>query len=429
MKTSGKILAIILAALCARAALAVPSITVDSVVQRWPWNNKIDITYTVSGGQNVAAGVYARIVFTANIGGASYTIDGVAYTIDGVHDVGADASDGTHTVTYQLPSGLQATGCTMTAQLLSADVPSGDDYMVVDLSDGTLTYEGLFATQAESNTRYNTDAYKTGKLVLRKVPKWADRATLPNAASLPAAGYPTGDSALKPPDFASLPNTPTTWATARDYYIGVFPVTVAQDAIIRGNSSTTKTPLARVSYKGLRGATTDDAALAPTSSIPVVASNTGTFLQRLNYKTGNKFNFDLPTEVMFEIAERAGVTTIYNWGSTTSDGGSYANVGSTSRIVGALLPNNWGLYDTAGWVWEWCLDSLVTGVNMNNRTYRPDAFTPGCSDSASRMVRGGGSAYDSISNNSTYFRASFRTSPAADTENNKYGFRVSRIAD
>ena len=73
MKTSGKILAISLAALCARAALAVPSITVDSVVQRWPWNNKIDITYTVGGGQNVAAGVYARIVFTANIGGASYT--------------------------------------------------------------------------------------------------------------------------------------------------------------------------------------------------------------------------------------------------------------------------------------------------------------------------------------------------------------------
>ncbi len=419
MAKSGKLLAITLTAQCALCAFATPSITVDSVVQRWPWNNKIDITYTVSGGQNVAAGVYARIVFTANIGGASYTIDGV-------HDVGADASDGTHTVAYQLPSGLQATGCTMTAQLLSADVPSGDDYMVVDLSDGTLTYEGLFATQEESNSRYNTDAYKTGKLVLRKVPKWADRATLQNTASLPADGYPTGDSALKPPDFSSYPNTPTKWATARDYYIGVFPVTVAQNAIIRGNSSTTKTPVVSVSYKGLRGATADGAALAPTSSIPVVASNSGTFLQRLNYKTGNKLNFDLPTEVMFEIAERAGVTTIYNWGSTTSNGGSYAHVGNTTSSVGSHQPNNWGLYDTAGWVWEWCLDTAVSGVDLKNRL---DAFTPGCAESASRMVRGGGCAYDSIGNNSTYFRASYRTALGAATENAKYGFRVSRIAD
>ena len=109
------------------ATASAASITVDSVAQRWPWNNKLDITYTVTGGQNVAAETYARIVFTANIGGT-------AYTIDGVHDVGANASDGTHTVTWTLPAGLKATGCTMTAQLLSTDNPSGDDYLIVDLT-------------------------------------------------------------------------------------------------------------------------------------------------------------------------------------------------------------------------------------------------------------------------------------------------------
>ena len=36
------------------------SITIDSVTQRWPWNNKVDITYTVTDGQNVAAGAYAK---------------------------------------------------------------------------------------------------------------------------------------------------------------------------------------------------------------------------------------------------------------------------------------------------------------------------------------------------------------------------------
>ena len=87
------------------------SITVDNVAQRWPWNNKIDITYTVSGGQDVALGVYARIVFTASIGTTNIVIDGV-------HDVGANASNGTHTVAYTLPSGLKASGCTVTAQLI-----------------------------------------------------------------------------------------------------------------------------------------------------------------------------------------------------------------------------------------------------------------------------------------------------------------------
>lgn len=50
-------------------ASAATTIAVDSVVQRWPWNNKVDITYTAGDGQDVANGVYRRIVFTATIGG------------------------------------------------------------------------------------------------------------------------------------------------------------------------------------------------------------------------------------------------------------------------------------------------------------------------------------------------------------------------
>ena len=38
------------------------SVTIDSVTQRWPWNNKVDITYTVTDGQDVGMGIYARIV-------------------------------------------------------------------------------------------------------------------------------------------------------------------------------------------------------------------------------------------------------------------------------------------------------------------------------------------------------------------------------
>ena len=103
------------------AASAATTITVDSVVQRWPWNNKVDITYTVVGGQNLAAEEYKKIVFTT-------VIDGTTYTIDGTTHVGASANAGTHTVTWTLPDGVKSTNCTMSAAVYAADVPSGDDY-------------------------------------------------------------------------------------------------------------------------------------------------------------------------------------------------------------------------------------------------------------------------------------------------------------
>ena len=103
----------------------------------------------------------------------------------------------------------------MTATLLAAENPSGDDYMIVDLQTGEVTYEGLLGTgadgQTRSNARYNTDEYKTTKMVLRKVPRWADRASLPNGASLPENGYPTGYKGTTDTDgiHSKYPNSPT----------------------------------------------------------------------------------------------------------------------------------------------------------------------------------------------------------------------------
>lgn len=390
------------------SAGAATTISVDSVVQRWPWNNKVDITYTVSGGQDVAAGRYCRIVFTT-------VIDGQTVTIDGVKDIGAPADDGTHTVTWTLPDGVLSTNCTMSAAVYSADVPSGDDYLIVDLTrtDGNIVYEGLFATQDASNTRYNADVYKTDRLVLRKVP---------------AGGpYPTGDSVRY-----NTANAATTWRTARDYYIGVFPVTQYQyEKICGSNPASCKTeiegnvtahrPVENVSWNDLRLATT-----APTSSIPAVASNTGTFLQRLNYMTGNAFGFDLPTEVMFELAQRAGATTRYSWGSEVS--ADYVvcqeNAGGSTVAVGSRLPNAWGLYDTAGNVWEWCLDD---GSGFpTNLADAPDPFTPACSGHAHRRNRGGGRYTHEIGNDA--FNTSLRNSNEP-TFKFAMGFRVAWIAD
>ena len=409
------------------------SITIDSVQQRWPWNNKVDITYTVSGGQDVAAGVFAKIVFTA-------TIAGQTYTIDGVHDIGVNASNGTHTVTWTPPADIRAkaTDCTMTATLSAADNPSGDDYIVVELSGenkGRISYEGLLASQQASNDRYNTDEYKTTKLVLRKVPRWVDRGALPNAAVLSSmAGYPTGYSG----DSEVPKNSPKKWPTARDYYIGVFPVTQTQYKTIVGSNPSQFTteiagnvvghrPVEMVSWNTLRDSKAITASIVP--------SATGGFFARLDYATSR--NFDLPTEVMFEIAQRAGSTAKYSWGDTPST--NYVVTSETSGgstvAVGSRLPNNWGLFDTTANVREWCLDANDRNNSSPNKdlNLRTDAFTPNSGDGLTyRIYRGGGSPTTGVlADGAVPYRckASFRDSQGAGSTFGSLGFRVALIAD
>ncbi len=392
----------------APAAQTATTITVDSVVQRWPWNNKLDITYTVNDGQDVSVSKFKRIVFTAVIGGETYVIDGVS-------DVGASANTGTHTVTWTAPSGVLDANCTMTAAVYAADAPSGDDYLVIDLSTGAKSYEGLLATQADSNARYNVATYKTTKMVLRKV----------------AAGgtYPTGDNA----NYASR-NSARTWTTDRDYYMGVFPVTQDQYARIgadAGDTPSTRTwnatgnnkahrPVENVTWDDLRLATT-----ASTSSIPATASaTTGTFFQRLNFKTG--LNFDLPTMVMYEIAARADATTVFFWGDTWDNTKVVcgANSGNCTFAVGSKDPNNWGLYDVSGNTWDWCLDDYTAEINMASHT---DPFAPVyIQDSTTKTLRGG-EGYGS--NNQNNFRASTISGSGHATKSNNVGFRVALVVE
>lgn len=349
----------VMAAIAAFAATvaSAASITVDRVAQRWPWNNKVDITYTVDGGQDVALGVYARIVFTANIGGA-------IYTIDGVHDIGANASNGTHTVTWTLPAGVRAAGCTMSAQLLTADNPSGDDYMVIDLDSNdratAVSYEGLLASQNASNVRYNSDIYKKSKLVLRKVP---------------AGGpYRTGHANYSK---ASMPDSPIDRTTTSAYYIGIFPVTQYQYTKLCAASVTDSAlPNTGINWNTLR------ASAATAAQIPSVDSDTGSFFQRLNYKTG--LYFDLPTEVMFEIAMRAGRTTVFYWGDSWN--GDKVNYNSSGyEAVGLRDSNDWGLYNMN----DNPVEILRDNQSAADVATLSDPFVPSTVASSSRVMRGG----------------------------------------
>ena len=413
----------------AAATEAATSVRVDSVAQRWPWNNKVDIAYTIGGGQELATSNFCKVVFTTVIDGQTFTIDGST--------VGASANEGSHKVTWTVPSGLRCTNCTMTAAVYPADVPSGNDYMIIDLGSGAIEYEGLYATQEESNSRYNTALYKTDKLVLRKVP---------------AGTYRTGDnehfsSTSTTPNLDSWGyNTEKDWNTGRDYYIGVFPVTQRQIIRVYGNRYGGKTaeiagnivdhrPTESISWYRVRWSEEGSATyISPTSPVPAVAkANTGTFFQRLNYKTGKYF--DLPTEVMWEIAARAGTTTCYYWGSTTNSLPDHVicmeNSGASTVAVGSRLPNGWGLYDMIGNVNQMCLDDQVSG-SMSGRT---DAFTPAratspnANNANNRRARGNGYYNSSFLSGGYRFYSSIRAQVPIGTTTTQIGFRISHIVD
>ena len=409
-----KLLIMIGAAAVAVGAYA-SSVTIDSVLQRWPWNTKVDIAYTVTGGQNISGGVFARMEFIATINGTTYTIDG--------NTIGASASDGSHVATWTAPADMRvkSLSCSMTAKVISADVPSGNDYMIVQLEDdattgakkGDVTYEGLYVDQAGSNARYNTDAYKKTKLVLRRIPRWSQRSKLPNASVLTGTGYPTGDT----DNFSSgnSRNTRAWWQTDKDYYICIFPITQAQ--VRRIGPSGLNAPDTMVPRAFFIRKTRVRGDLTPLEMVP---SEQDTFISLLNDATG--LYFDLPTEVMFEIALRAGATTKYYWGADMDTDYVVCNAESTAA-VGTKKPNDWGLYDMQGNVFEQVLDGQVAGDMADNT----DAFTPTYDATAAARVRvcGGGGYNDDSADEKFY--ASRRGSVGVSENASWLGCRVAYI--
>ena len=83
-----------------------------------------------------------------------------------------------------------------------------------------------------------------------------------------------------------------------------------------------------------------------------------TFINRLNSYTGR--NFRLPTEAEWEFAARGGNYSHhykYSGSNYIGDVAWYANnSGNRTHPVGTKQPNELGLYDMSGNVYEWCSD-------------------------------------------------------------------------
>ena len=83
----------------------------------------------------------------------------------------------------------------------------------------------------------------------------------------------------------------------------------------------------------------------------------------------------LPTEAEWEYAARGGLANQrYPWGTSidVSRANYNGNVGDTTA-VGTYPANNYGLYDMAGNVWEWCLDEYQNDFYRNSSRRNPMA--------------------------------------------------------
>jgi formylglycine-generating enzyme required for sulfatase activity len=97
----------------------------------------------------------------------------------------------------------------------------------------------------------------------------------------------------------------------------------------------------------------------------------------------------LPTEAEWEKAARGGSQTMFSFGDDESKIGDYAwyidNSSGTTHPVGTKKPNQYGLYDMIGNVYEWISDRYGADYYRHSPTHDPQG--PG--SGGARVLRGG----------------------------------------
>ena len=262
-------------------------------------------------------------------------------------------------------------------------------YAVVDLSGGpdAANYPVRYTNEAPN---LDDDTCRTTELWLRRIP-----------AGTFMMGSPEDELGRQPSDMAQHEVTIT-----QDYYIGVFECTQKQWELVMGTKpsyfdNTTyyaSRPVEQVTYYMIRGKGWPSYGHAVDST---------SFMGKLQAKTG--LTFDLPTEAQWEYACRAGTTTALNSGKNLTSTGRDVNMNEVGRYlknggsvyshqctsgngtakVGSYLPNDWGLYDMHGNVWEWCLDWYGASISSTAAETDPVGPTSPPTSGSYHVSRGG----------------------------------------
>lgn len=163
--------------------------------------------------------------------------------------------------------------------------------------------------------------------------------------------------------------------TLNDFYIGKFEVTQKQwRDVMGGNPSYFQNcdncPVEQVSWSDIQK-----------------------FINKLNQITGKPYR--LPTEAEWEYAATGGNNNngyAYSGSNNVSDVAWFSeNSGSKTHPVGQKQPNELGIYDMSGNVWEWCND----WYDEKYYNYGPSNNPRGPGTGKYRVLRGGSWGYGS----------------------------------
>lgn len=271
-------------------------------------------------------------------------------------------------------------------------------YCVIDLSGGPNATKYPVSYLNDVPKGGWTDEFKTTKLVLRKI---------------------------EPGSFEYAPGKK--FKLTKPFHIGVFEVTQKQYELVMGNNPSAhrgdNRPVENLSYEMLRGKM-KGLTWPQTDEV-----DDNTFIAYIRKRTN--LHFDLPTEVQWEYACRAGTKSKYNNGGNSKEDmvkcGLCAENDGRNRhtsVVGSFVANKWGLYDMHGNVWESCLDRIVGerwggGFSWVEYPNNADVNPVGSHIGMFRAVRGGcwGSVVGECSSD---FR--FRWHPSS--KNDADGFRL-----
>lgn len=372
----------------AMSALAAPTITGVTAQQRYPWNGKVDISYTVTG--DIAAEAKQSAVFTSL---KVMAIDKVANTTNIATQLSGDTAltAGTHKFVWDMNAeGLTFKSSNVVFNVACEKTPA--TYCVIDLSAGAnaTSYPVTYLAEPPSGG-FNVDEYKTTKLVLRRIE---------------AGTFIMGEDQKDESHRVTL---------TKPFFCGLFEVTQRQYELVTGTDPCASTeygkgnnyPVHYVSYNMIRGSS--NGANWPSSS----AVDSSSFMGKLRARTG--LDFDLPTEAQWEYACRTGTTTTYSYGNSAN--GNYmwytSNSSSKTHPVGVKTANPWGLYDMHGNVWEWCLDwygTLAYGTDPK-----------GSASGSDRVYRGG--SWRNVADDCT---SSYRNSVTPSSGYSGRGFRLFR---
>ena len=386
----------------AATANATPSIGQVLVHQLWPWSQNVKVEYTLSGTDGGAYDIDVSC-YEAGVEIATSKVRSALCGGEGFHGV---KGDGIHTFTLD-PSRLVAEGSTALGNFTVSITVAGPgdplasrlEYRVFDLETGEVTdlrrrdffdhpdiYGSVITNYADVGAGttalpaedvfivpgFNTDEFKTTKLVMKRIPaanvEWWFGPVDGDTNSVEASYAQDSNKRIGQYGMAVK--------LSSDFWMGIHELTQKQYAMLMDGAR--PSAYSREEYWQTRP-------LENVSREEFLHSTTG-FLHNASTRFGK--TFQLPTEAQWEFAAKAlySVANYYPGGLELTEttyklleGGykwsrsKYASGSSYDRATllvgtytcGSGKPNPFGLYNMLGNVTEWCRD----GARINLDTY------------------------------------------------------------